>query len=99
MSDSATAKGTRKRWQGLGYDDENLLIRLRLNYPKLSWTQITELFNQHVPVERQRTADAITNKGPQLMKAYNNGQVALQSLPGPSVYAQSGTDQVRFPNM
>lgn len=73
-------KGTRVRWQSPPhYDDEALLVELRLKHPKLSWAELTNIFNKHVPSERQRTPDAISNKGPLLMKAYNDVQTTAQS--------------------
>lgn len=90
------ARITRRRWQCPPYyDDEALLVRLRLTYPKLSWTEITNIFNKHVPPERHRTPDAISNKGPLLMKAYNDDQAATQNRPNRFTDYGSGSSQVR----
>ena len=72
-----TAKGTRTRWQTPDYDDEALLLNLRLAHRNLSWSEITILFNNHVPDNRKRTADAISNKGPLLIKAHREHQAIV----------------------
>ena len=71
---ATSMKGTRTRWQTPEYDDEALLLDLRLKHRHLSWSELTVLFNNFVPEHRKRTADAISNKGPLLMKAHRNQQ-------------------------
>jgi len=68
----ATPKVSRLRWQSPPeYDDESLLLDIRLRNPRLGWTAITNLFNHlKVPPKRSRTVDAVTNKGNSLMRAY-----------------------------
>ena len=92
-----TLKGTRTRWQCLPfYDDEALLVKLRLTYPKLSWPELTKLFNECVPPERYRTPDAISNKGPPLMKAHNKRQTALQRTSSNSIQGASDPSRVKY---
>ncbi|KAL6714247.1 hypothetical protein ACLMJK_007670 [Lecanora helva] len=61
---------TRVRWQSPpDYDDEELLLEIRLNNPLKGWIEITHLFNMKVPPTRWRTVDAVTTKGNSLLRA------------------------------
>ena len=67
----STPRVSRVRWASPpDYDDEELLIKIRLTNPQLGWAEITKLFNLEVPPKRWRTADAITTKGNTLMRAH-----------------------------
>lgn len=66
----STVKGSRVKWQTPNYDDETLLLNLRLAQRNILWAETAKLFNSQVPLERRRTVDAVTNKGQQLMRVY-----------------------------
>ncbi len=61
-------KGSRVKWQTSSYNDEIILLDLRLTQGSVPWAKTTELFNTYVPLARWRTVNAVTNKGQQLMR-------------------------------
>ena len=89
--------GKRPRWQSSDYNDESLLVSIRQSHPSLSWIEITSLFNSHVPPERQRTANAVTSKGSELMKAQNQFIVSAASSSHPLEDWAGDWSQVKKP--
>lgn len=65
----AKAQRTNVRWVTETYDDERLLLGLRLAHPQLPWKDIRGMFNDRVPSRRKRTLWAVTARGRAVCKA------------------------------
>lgn len=63
------AQRTNVRWVTETYDDERLLLGLRLAHPHLPWKDIRGMFNDRVPSTRKRTLWAVMARGRALCKA------------------------------
>ena len=64
-------------WCTSDYNDEELLLNLRINNPQLSWRRIYKIYNDAVP-SRPRTFEAIVTKW-KFLKPFQNRDQNVQN--------------------
>ncbi|KAL2049563.1 hypothetical protein ABVK25_010142 [Lepraria finkii] len=75
-----TAKRTNIPWKTNSYDDEAVLLNVRLTYPQAEWSAIADTFNKAVPVQRARSEASVACKGRSLLKVRSELKNALEEV-------------------